>query len=81
MSERKLIVGKASEVNVEKLYMLNVSLSGQDFAILVARSVAENGIKCLVGHDVLRAFEPASNFYHSVSEAIKKCDESHNSDK
>ena len=77
MSENSpnLVVGDARVLEVERVYSVSVSIRGVDYSFLVARHTASNGIRCLVGHDILRCAEPDFNFYSEVSAALEKCDQ------
>lgn len=74
MTDEKLAICNAEVFEAEKVYSVKVIIRGREYSLLVARQTASNGIKCLVGHDILRSCEPDFNFYHEVSEAIRKCD-------
>lgn len=62
----------------ENIFQLNLVINGKEFILLVAKTVSENGISCLVGHDILNAFGCDENIVKAVTESIQQYEDSQN---
>ena len=70
----RLVVGEAKplSVDVDEIYSVQISVDGQPYVLVVAGYTLPNGIRCITGHELLRAFRPSQNFYAEVGEAIAR---------
>ena len=70
-----LVVGDAKpiSVDVDQVYSVHIWVDGRPHTLVVAAYTQPNGIGCLAGHELLRAFNPKQNFYSEVGDAIQRC--------
>ena len=72
---RNVSVGSAKKFS-DNVYQVQIDVDGMGFSILVGKYVADSGISCLTGHDILRLLEPEGNIYLEISKAISLVNES-----